>query len=255
MRLRKLIISCFVSLTLTSQSHAEKVTIAAASDLKFAMEEIVSDFKKLNKADDISVVYGSSGNFYTQIQNGAPYDIFFSADSDLPKALQKKGLTTSPITPYALGRIVLWSARLDATKLTLSSLADPTIAKVAIANPSHAPYGMRAAEALQAAKVWDVVKPKLVLGENVTQAALFTDTKNADVGIIALSLAVNPTLSAKGGYWLIPAEFHTPLDQAFVITKRAQTNAAAKRFADYMNRPAARATMIKNGLALANEKP
>jgi molybdate transport system substrate-binding protein len=247
------ILSFTLAFTAIGHCHAEKITIAAASDLKFAMEEIVANFKTIHREDEVSVVYGSSGNFYTQIQNGAPYDLFFSADSDLPNKLQKKGMAVGTVTPYARGRIVLWSASLDATKLSMASLTDSKIARIAIANPSHAPYGMRAEEALRASKLWDAVKPKLVLGENVTQAALFAETKNADVGIIALSLAINPKLVVKGGYWLIPESLHQPLDQAFVITKRAQTNAGAKRFADYMSNPSARATMIKHGLSLPGE--
>ena len=189
------------------------------------MDEIVTAFKKANSADEVDVIYGSSGKFHTQIQQGAPYDLFFSADIGFPSELAKNGLAASEVKPYAVGRIVLWSASLDATKMTLDSLADPKITRIAIANPKHAPYGKRAEEALRASGLWDKVEPKLVYGENIAHTAQFVQTGNAQVGIIALSLAVNPELASKGGYWLIPDKLHAPLEQGFIITKRAAGNA------------------------------
>ena len=142
---------------------------------------------------------------------------------------------------------------MDASKLTLASLADPKITRVAIANPKHAPYGKRAAEALQAAGVWDKVEPKLVYGENIAHTAQFVQTGNAQVGIIALALALSPELASKGGYWLIPDNLHAPLEQGFIVTKRAEGNALAKRFADYMGSKPARAVMTKYGFVLPGE--
>ncbi|WP_298351676.1 molybdate ABC transporter substrate-binding protein [Rhodoblastus sp.] len=249
--LRPLLIAC--SLLFAATAHAEKVTVAAAADLKFAMDEIVAAFKKANPADEVEVVYGSSGKFNTQIQQGAPYDLFFSADIAFPRALAKAGLAASEVKPYASGRIVLWSANLDATKMTLASLADPTITRIAIANPQHAPYGRRAEESLRAAGLWEKVESKLVYGENIAQTAQYIQTGNAQVGIIALSLAVNPELASKGGYWLIPDKLHAPLEQGYVITKRAEGNALAHRFADYMGSPPARAVMTRYGFVLPGE--
>ncbi len=234
-------------------ANAEKATIAAAADLKFAMDEIITTFKQANAADQVDVVYGSSGKFHTQIQQEAPYDLFFSADIGFPRELAKAGFAASEVKPYALGRIVLWSATMDASKLTLASLADPKITRVAIANPKHAPYGKRAAEALQAAGVWDKVEPKLVYGENIAHTAQFVQTGNAQVGIIALALALSPELASKGGYWLIPDNLHAPLEQGFIVTKRAEGNALAKRFADYMGSKPARAVMTKYGFVLPGE--
>ena len=241
------------SLLLAATAHAEKITIAAAADLKFAMDEIAASFGKANTADEVEVVYGSSGKFNTQIQQGAPFDLFFSADIAFPRELAKNGMAASEVKPYAVGRIVLWSASVDASKMTLSSLTDPKIAHIAIANPQHAPYGKRAEEALRAAGMWDKVQAKLVFGENIANTAQFVQTGNAEVGIIALSLAVNPELSAKGGYFLIPSELHEPLEQGFIITKRAEKNALAKRFADYMGGKAARSVMTKYGFVLPGE--
>jgi molybdate transport system substrate-binding protein len=241
------------SLLVSASAHAEKITVAAASDLKFAMDEIVAAFEKANVGDKVSVVYGSSGQFHTQIQQGAPYDLFFSADIAFPRELLNAGFAASEVKPYAFGRIVLWSASIDASKLTLASLADPKIARVAIANPKHAPYGQRAEEALRATGVWEKVEPKLVLGENIAQTAQFVETGNAQVGIIALALALNPDLSRKGAYWLIPDNLHKPLEQGFIVTKRAAGNALAKQFADYMSSKSARTVMTKYGFVLPGE--
>jgi molybdate transport system substrate-binding protein len=244
-----LVITCAIS----STALAEKITIAAAADLKFAMDEIVAAFKQVNPADQVEVIYGSSGKFHTQVQQNAPYDLYFSADIAYPRKLAADGLAASEVKPYAFGRIVLWSATLDASKMTLDSLLDAKITRVAIANPRHAPYGKRAEEALRSAGLWDKVEPKLVYGENIAHTAQFVQTGNAQVGIIALALAVNPELSSKGGYWLIPDNLHEPLEQGFIITKRAESNALAKRFADYMGGQAARAVMVKYGFVLPGE--
>jgi molybdate transport system substrate-binding protein len=241
------------ALLLALSAHAEKITVAAAADLKFAMDEIVATFKKSNSGDELDVIYGSSGNFHTQIQQGAPYDLYFSADIGYPRELAKAGLAASEVKPYAFGRIVLWSTSLDASKMTLDNLTDPKITRIAIANPKHAPYGKRAEEALRASGVWDKIEPKLVYGENIAHTAQFVQTGNAQVGIIALALAINPELASKGGYWLVPDTLHEPLEQGFIITKRAAGSALAKRFADYMGDKAARAVMSKYGFVLPGE--
>ena len=243
-----------VLLGITSLAHAgERITIAAAADLRFAMDEIVKQFRTAQPDDVIDVIYGSSGKFFTQIQQGAPYDLFFSADIGYPHELEKSGFAGAPAVPYATGRIVLWSPSRDASKMTLKDLANPKIGKVAIANPQHAPYGKRAEEALRALGLWEKVEPKLVYGENIAHAAQFVQTGNAQVGIIALALALSPELASKGGYWLIPDHLHQPLEQGFVITRRAQGKALAQRFADYMGSPAARAVMTRYGFVLPGE--
>ncbi len=234
-------------------AHAEKITVAAAADLKFAMDELTQAFNKANPTDKVEVTYGSSGKFHTQIQQGAPYDMFFSADIAFPKELVKTGLASSEVIPYAIGRIVLWSATQDASKMTLASLADPKITRIAIANPKHAPYGKRAEEALRAGGLWEAVQPKLVYGENISQTAQFALTGNAQVSVIALSLAVHPELSGKGGYWLIPDNLHQRLEQGFVITKRAENSPLAKRFAEYVSSKPARSVMTKFGFVLPDD--
>lgn len=233
--------------------HAEKITIAAAADLKYAMSDIVKAFKKTHPSDEVEVVFGSSGTFFNQLQHGAPFDLYFSADIGYPRELVKHGLAASDVRPYALGRIVLWSSSMDATKLTMDRLADDKITRLAIANPKHAPYGKRAEEALRATGLWDKVQRKLVYGENVAQTAQFVWTGNAEVGIIALSLALSPDIASKGGYWLIPDNLHKPLEQGYVLTKRAARNQLAQQFADYMASPPTRAIMTKYGFVLPSD--
>lgn len=234
-------------------SQAAEVQIAAAADLKFAMDEIVAAFRKLHPDDRVDVIYGSSGKFHAQIQQGAPFDLYFSADIAFPHELEKQGLAVGPTRPYAVGRIVLWSNTRDASRMTLADLADPAIGKIAIANPRHAPYGKRAEETLRSAGLWERLRDKLVQGENIAQTAQFVQTGNAEVGIIALSLALHPALAAAGGFHLIDDKLHEPLEQGFIIMKRAENNPLASAFADFVNDQAARAIMIRYGFALPGE--
>lgn len=242
------------SLLVATTAHAEKITIAAAADLKFAMDEIASVFNKNHSGDAVQVVYGSSGKFHTQIQQDAPYDLYFSADIAYPQQLAKKGQAASEVKPYAVGRIVLWSANMDATKMTLANLSDPKITRIAIANPKHAPYGKRAEEALRSAGLWEKVQSKLVFGENISQTAQYVQSGNAQVGIIALSLVLNSELSKKGGYYLIPDSMHKPLEQGYIITRRGANKPLAKKFAEYIGSKQARGVMMKYGFVLPGEK-
>lgn len=250
---KKLALICSILLAATT-AHAEKITIAAAADLKFALDEIVTAFKKANPAEEVEIIYGSSGKAHTQIQQGAPYDMYFSADVSYPQELIKTGFSaSSEVKPYALGRIVLWSASQDASKMTLEDLTDPKITHVAIANPAHAPYGKRAEEALRASRLWKKIEPKLIYGENITQTAQFVQTGNAEVGILALSIAVSPELASKGRYKLISDTLHEPLNQGYVILKRAENNNLAKQFAAYMESKDARIIMTRYGFVLPGE--
>ena len=241
------------ALLLAGPSLAQKLAIAAAADLKFAMDDIVSAFKADQPNSEVNVSYGSSGKFQTQIQQGAPYDLYFSADSALAHDLVRSGFAASPVKAYALGRLVLWSASQDATQMTLASLTATRITRIAIANPKHAPYGQRAEQALRASGLWDQVKHKLVYGENIAQTAQFVQTGNAQVGIIALALAVHPELARQGGYWLLPRTLHTPLEQGFIVTRRAADNSLAQRFADFMATAPARAVLLRYGFELPGD--
>ena len=250
---RILKILVIVGLT-SSPAYAEKITIAAAADLKFAMDEIVTAFNRSHTGNEVQVVYGSSGKFHTQIQQGGPYDLYFSADIAYPRELAKQGLAASEVKSYGVGRIVLWSSEMDAAKMTLASLGDPKIHRIAIANPKHAPYGKRAEEALRAAGLWDKVQSKLVFGENISQAAQYVQSGNAEVGIIALALVLNPELLKKGGYYLVPENLHHPLEQGFIVTRRGAGKPLARQFAEYMGSKPVRGVMTKYGFALPGEK-
>jgi molybdate transport system substrate-binding protein len=234
-------------------AEAGSITVAAASDLQFAMSELVADFRTMHPADTVEVIYGSSGKFAAQIANGAPFDLFFSADISYPRALEQQGLSSGPTRPYAVGRIVLWSLKPELGRLSLKELPGAAIRKFAIANPAHAPYGKRAQEALEHTGVWMAMAPKLVRGENIAQTAQFIDSGAADAGIVALSLVLSPQLRDRGAWTLIPDEWHVPLEQGYVITRRAADNPLAAAFANWIDGPASRAVLRRHGFALPGE--
>ena len=229
-----------------------KLTVAAAADLSFAMKELVKQFEIEHSNSQVDIVLGSSGNAFTQIQNGAPFDMFFSADISYPEKLKAANLVASEIKLYAIGRIVLWSTKYDASKMKLQDLIDPKIHKIAIATPSHAPYGKRAQEAMEHEKIWDEVQQKLVFGENISQAAQFAYSGAAEIAIIALSLASSQQFKGKvkGDYYLIPDSLHAPLEQAYVILKHGESNDLAKQFAEFVATPKARKVFEKYGFLL-----
>lgn len=251
--IKKLFKTAFITLAMTSISlsaQAQKMTIAAASDLKFALDEIHAEFKKSFPNDQVNVIYGSSGKFSQQIENGAPFDLYFSASKKYPDDLAQKGFAATEPKLYALGRVVLWSARHDASKLDLKDLTDKKYRKVAIASPDHAPYGVRAMESLKHEGVWEVLQSKIVIGENIAHTAQLIEQGAADIGIIAYSLALNPQLSKKGGYYMIPQDMHKPLEQAYIITSKGKDNIVAYRFADFMTSKKAHEIMVKYGFVV-----
>jgi molybdate transport system substrate-binding protein len=250
--MRRAFLYLLIAFIPTLQSHtpphdpAGEVLVAAAADLKFAMDSVVAVFTRANPAIKIKVVYGSSGNFFQQISNGAPFDLFFSADIDYPRQLQQKQLTLSAPRLYGIGRLVLWSRTLDPAKEGMNTLLSSSVKKIAIANPQHAPYGRRAEESLRYYRLYDRIKDRLVLGENIAQTAQYAASGAADVGIIALSLALSPAMQQSGGkYWLIPAGSHQPLQQGYAILPHAKDNAGAERFAAFFTSAAA-ASVLKN---------
>jgi molybdate transport system substrate-binding protein len=217
-----------------------KMTIAAAANVKFAMDSIVTSYKAQNPETGIEVTYGSSGKFFEQISNEAPYDLFFSADIDYPMQLKNKGLTIGTVKTYGIGQIVLWSKKTDPNIEQMQTLLDAGISKIAIANPAHAPYGKRAEESLRYYKLYDKVQSKLVFGENISQTAQYVTTGAADIGIVALSLAVSPAMKKEGGkYYLIPEQSHTPLEQAYTLLKHSAGNSTANKFYDFISSPTA----------------
>ena len=235
-----------------SLAVAEELTIAAASDLNFAFKELVVEYEKAT-GNHVKLTLGSSGNFYAQIQNGAPFDLYFSADIGYPRKLEEAGLVVpGSLYPYAVGRIVLWAghgSHLDLSK-GLEILRNPTVKKIAIANPKHAPYGRAAVAAMDYFKVYDQVKDRLILGENISQAAQFIESGACDAGIIALSLALAPAMKTAGQYWEIPATAHSPLEQGAVILKQSKNPEAAKQFFEFMKGSLGQEIMKRYGFTL-----
>lgn len=235
-----------ILLALSISMQAQTVKVAAAADLRFAMDEVVKQFKLLNSQADIEVIYGSSGNAFTQISNGAPFDIYFSADITYPQKLKEARLTITEPKLYAIGRLVLWSSTKDVSK-GVEGLTLAPKAQIAIANPNHAPYGKRAIETMQFYKIYDRVKPQLIYGENISQVAQFCLTGNAEVGILALSLVLAPPMACKGKYVLIDEKSHKPLKQGYVLLKQAKNNKTAFAFAEYIETKPARDILEKYG--------
>lgn len=246
---------CLVAVTGAQVAIAEDLTIAAASDLNFAFREIVADYEG-RTGENVRLVFGSSGNFYSQIQHGAPFDLYFSADIAYPKKLIDEGLAVpGSLYQYATGRIVLWALKESPIKVEngLEVLLDPAIKKIAIANPKHAPYGRAAVSAMEYYKVHDRVTDKFVLGENISQTAQFVQSGNVDIGIIALSLALAPTVQSLGKYWLIPEESHPAIDQGAAIVKASKNQERARKFLDHLQTPPMRAVMKRYGFVLPGE--
>jgi molybdate transport system substrate-binding protein len=236
---------------------AREVRVAAAANMKSAFDELADEFRKQHPDVRVSVTYGSSGNFFAQILNRAPFDIFLSADVDYPRKLIEQGQADKDTEfVYAIGQIVVWvpnASKLEVEKFGIKILADPSVRKVAIGNPKHAPYGRAAQAALKQLGVFDVVQDRLVLGENIEQAALFVDSGAADVGIIALSQALSPALRERGSYWVIPRDTYPPLEQAGVILPWAKDRAAADELRSYLLGSAGRELLKRHGYSLPQE--
>lgn len=241
------LVSTFVFL-LNTQAQAQTLRIAAAADLQWAMTDLAAAFRVKHPNVSIDAVYGSSGNFVAQIRAGAPFDAFFSADIDYPRALFDAGLATSAPHEYGLGRIVLWKAQSRTFDLSqgMKLLASKQIRRIAIANPAHAPYGKRAKEYFQnalnnapnSAQTLALVEQKCVFGDNVAHAAQLVQSGNADIGVISLSLALAPTpkraLASNGAYLLIDSALHTPLRQGAVVVKARPNVALAEEFVAFV---------------------
>lgn len=213
------------------------VRIAAAADLKFALEEVGAELAETRPDITLATTYGSSGTFLQQLSNGAPFDLFLSADMSYPEQLVEAGLAgAADLFPYAVGRLVVWApvgSPVDPSR-GVAALADPAARKVAIANPEHAPYGRAAVAAMQTAGVYDAVADRLVLGENVAQAAEFVVSGNAQVGIVALSLALAPSMADRGAFSEVPLDTYPTIEQGGVVMASAQAPAAARAVRDYL---------------------
>lgn len=243
-----------LTLLVGSGSSAAEIAVAAAADLKFVLDEMVREFGRTQGGITVNVTYGSSGNFYAQLQNQAPFDLYFSADIEYPRKLAAAGLSLDTNAfLYALGRIVLWTSKtapIDVGNLGMQALASPMVKKIAIANPKHAPYGMAAEAAMKSLKVYEQAEPKLVYGENIAQTAQFIQSGAADIGIIALSLAIAPQMREQGRYWEIPLDAYPKMEQGGIILKYTREPAAARLFRDFLLNENGRAVLRRYGFFL-----
>ena len=236
---------------------AQDLSIAAAADLQFAMQAITERFQKQTNKK-VHVVYGSSGNFAQQLRNGAPFDLFFSANLDYARGLEEDGLAEpGSFHAYARGKVVLWvsNGSLLDPRSKLATLLDPTVKKIAIANPEHAPYGKAAIAAMQAEHVYEKVKDKLVLGENISQAASFLTSGAADAGIVALALALSPNMKDKGRYVEIPANEYPPIEQACVILRSSKNKEVARQFLAFFQTQPIQDLLRRYGFDVASGTP
>ena len=226
------------------------LSIAAAADLQFALQDASGEFHKAHPGIELRIVYGSSGNFYTQIRSRAPFDVFLSADVQYPRQLVQEGLARADsLFVYAVGRLAVWvpaSSRLDPA----TALRDSSVRHLAIANPQHAPYGRAALAALRSMGAYGSVERKLVLGENISQTLQFVQSGAADAGVVALSLAVAPAVRGQGRYWEVPIETYPKMEQGGAILKES---AAARQFRDWMLAPPGRALLKQYGFYLPGE--
>jgi len=239
------------------QAGPKEVRVAAAADLKFAFEDVVKAFREEHPEIAVQVSYGASGNFYAQLSNHAPFDLFLSADIDYPRKLIDQGLAEKDSEfLYAVGHLVVWVPELsplDMEKEGIKTLLDPRVKKIAIANPRHAPYGRAAEAALKSLGVYEQVKDKLVLGENVAQTAQFVQSGSVDAGLIALSLAVAPALHDQGRFWEVPLDAYPRLEQGGVILSWAQDRQAAETLRGFLLSPEAKAILKRFGFFLQRE--
>lgn len=239
--------SVFASVALAAPVDT-RITVAAAADLHQALDEVVAAYRHDHPDSRIDVTYGSSGNLLTQIEQGAPFEIFFSADSSYPQQLVEHGKASGTPVPYALGHLVMWSASIDMKGVQVADLVQAKFGRIAIANPQHAPYGKRAEQALRAAGIWDQVQPRLVFGDNIAQTAQFAQSGNAQVGLVAESLVLGS--SVKGSFAAVPSSLYEPLKQSFVITQRGANSALAQDFARYVQSTPAKAILSRYGFEL-----
>lgn len=237
--LRRAFYAAWLGVTALAAPASAQLSVAAASDLQAVLPEIGTRFQRASQ-QTLRVTYGSSGQFVSQIQNGAPFDLFLSADESFVRRLVESGhADAASVAPYALGRLALWARTDRSLDLTqgLALLASPSVRRIAIANPEHAPYGRAAVDALRHAGLYERVRSRLVLGENVSQAAQFAQTGNADVGIIALSLTLAPAMRTTGTAVELPQGTFAPITQTGAVLTASRRRDVARRFLQFLSQP------------------
>lgn len=239
------------------KGSTKEITVAAAADLSAALKEIAAGYEKQTGVR-VNLSFGASGALTQQIQNGAPFDVFFSADMDYPRQLISAGDADGPtLFRYAVGKLVLWApadSPLDLEHKGMHVLLDPTVKKISIANPQRAPYGRAAVAALKHAGLYERVSDRLVTGENVSQAAQFVESGNAQVGFVALAHALAPAMKGKGKYYEIPAEAYPALDQGVVVISRSTHKKEAAAFVEYIRTKEVAAVFRTFGFTVPEQK-
>jgi molybdate transport system substrate-binding protein len=234
-----------------------EINVAAAADLSSALQEVAANYEKRTSVA-VKLSFGASGALTQQIQNGAPFDVFFSADMEYPRQLIAGGRGESAtLYRYAVGKLVLWVPKdspLDVEHKGMDVLLDPSVKKIAIANPQHAPYGRAAVAALKHYGLYEKISDRLVLGENVSQAAQFVESGNAQGGFVALAHAMAPAMQGVGKYWMIPADAYPPLDQGVVLILRSPHRQDAAAFLEYVKTAEAAAVLRRYGFSLPEQK-
>ena len=252
MKFAGLLLSCALALGIPGQAQPKpvQVAIAAAGDLRGPLEELRTAFEAGHPGIQLQLSFGASGSLTAQIQQGAPFDLFLSADEGFPQQLQKAGLAAGEPFPYTTGSLTLWLRKdlnQDPAKDGWQVLFNPAIQKISIANPAVAPYGRAAEAALRHAGIYDRVKPRLVFADNVAQAAQFLQAGSAEAGLVSTTQASNPVLRTAGVLWTVPADAYPPLRQAGVILKRTQCPAQAEAFRAFLTGPQGQAMLAKHG--------
>jgi molybdate transport system substrate-binding protein len=246
-----LVVSCVT--TTRAQSANREINVAAAADLSAALQEVATNYEK-HTGVVVKLSFGASGALTQQIQNGAPFDAFFSADMDYPRQLIAAGQADSAtLYRYAVGKLVLWvptDSPLDVEHKGIDVLLDPSVKKISIGNPQHAPYGRAAVAALKHYGLYEKVTDRLVLGENISQAAQFVESGNAQVGFVALAHAIAPSMQGKGKYWMVPANTYPPLDQGVVLISRSQHKQDAASFLEYVKTAEVSALLRRYGFSV-----
>lgn len=229
------------------------IAVAVAANMKPAFEEIAARFQAAHPDVEVKATFGASGNFFAQIANGAPFDLFLSADAEFPSKAVEKGLADGKAFTYAYGKLVVWvprGAKIDLEAKGLAALVDPSVQKIAIANPEVAPYGRAARAALEKAGLHEQLKDRIVMGQSVSQAAQFVQSGNAQAGFVPLSLAKAPPLSEEGRAWPVPPSSHERIEQAGVVIKGARGAPLARELAAFVTGPAVRDVLERYGYDL-----
>lgn len=250
MKQRSLAWCVFVVATIAATPvFAEQVLVAVAANFVPPFREIAVEFEKTT-GHTLQVVAGSSGNFFSQIKNGAPFDVFFSADMERPKLLEDEGLGVKDSRfTYAIGRLVLWSPNADLIK-GVETLRAKQYKRLAMANPKTAPYGVAAMQAMQKLELWDSVQPHIVMGESLGQTMGFIESGNAQLGFVALSQVLDPKIKGQGSRWDVPAHLHEPIKQDVVLLTKGKDNQAATVLLKFINGPQAKAIIERYGYEL-----